>query len=230
MASVTHRLTFNQPTPFTTQAVTAFTPGANELLGVWLEAYGTVAAGAITDDKGIGFTKVSSALFNTSADTFYFFIANNLAAAVSTILTIDVSSDQATSAELMVFGVSGMTRTGLSAIRQSTKKENQPSSASPISSPLFGVNCLTGNPTVEGMGSTETGMTPPTNWTEGADAGGLEYHFRNSGFTGTNIGWNDTVATAYCIQAHELDTSAASTFRAARPKTILQAVNRAGSY
>src|SRR5213078_3265090 len=90
-----------------------------------------------------------------------------------------------------------------------------------ISSPTLPASALTGNPTLEFMGN-DKGDTfnPPTNWTEGAadttyitPSTGFEYHFRDSGFTGTNTGWADTTGQAnvnYASILAELDTSSAA--------------------
>lgn len=225
MAAVTHGVTTQTGAAQATYVSNALTPTANDLLFFVVASQNSVAVGSVTDSQGLGFTKVISGLFRTSLDTVYLFVANNLAAASSMTLTFDSSSDQPTRCDTFIGKVSGMTRTGLSAIRQAAVLQN--ATASPISSPSFGFNCLTGNPTIEFMGSQESGMTPPTNWTERADVQNIEYHSRDSGFTSTNIGWADTVVSGYGIIVAEFDTS---TMPVGKNIFIRQAVNRANTY
>jgi hypothetical protein len=192
----------------------SFTPAANDLLVAMVSATGTVAAGSMSDSQSLGWTKVDSGVYNASADTFYIFIANTLAANSSTTVTFDCTGDSATGANVMVVRVSGMSRTGAAALRQSAKVQNQ--TASPIVIPSLAANALTGNPTIEMFAGGENEASFPAGWTDQSHVsyatpnGFAQYHTRDSGFTGTSTGWSDTLSTPYGIVFFELDTSPAA--------------------
>lgn len=199
----------------TSYASASFTPAAGDLLVVYVTASGTVAAGTMTDSQGLGFTKITSVLKNASADTVYMFVANNLAAATAMTVTFDCTGDAATGAIIQVARVSGMTKTGASAVRQTQTTANGAAAGTPAAT--FASAALTGNPTlgVVGNSSSPATLTPPTGWTEREDQGystpttGAEYATRDSGFTGTTITWASTSATAFGVIIAELDASAA---------------------
>ena len=217
MATVAHLNSTASSSNTTSYASTAFTPLANDLLVVFVTASGTVAAGTMTDSQSLGFTKITSALKNASADTIYLFIANALAAASSMTVTFDCTGDAATGADIQVAGVASMTRTGSIASLQTAKQENQASGGTPA--PSFAASAQTGNPTlgVVGNSTNPAGMTTPTNWIERDDTGhntpttGAEYVSRDSGFTGTTITWGSTSASAFGDIIVELDTTAPPT-------------------
>lgn len=217
--TVTHRVGTGSSNNVTSYASGSFTPAASELLGAFVMASGTVATGTMTDSQGLGFTKVTSALKNASADTVYLFIANNLAANSSMTVTFDCTGDAATGAIIEVFGVSSMTKTGLTAIRASKVQNNLGTGGTPNVG-TFPQAALTTNPTVGAVGAAGTSpiVTEPTGWTELDDstafttpAGTMEYVGRNSGFTGTSIQWGSTVATGSGAIIAELDASATAT-------------------
>jgi hypothetical protein len=202
-------------TPSTTDGTSfttgSFTPAAGDLLIALVSATGTVAAGSMSDSQGLGWTKVDSGVYNTSADTYYVFIANALAAASSMTATFDCTGDSATGANVMIVRVSGMTKTGASALRQSAKVQNQ--TVSPIAIPSLAQNALTTNPTIEMFAGGENEATFPAGWTDQSHInyatpnGFAQYHTRDSGFTGTSTGWSDTLSTPYGIILLELDAS-----------------------
>ena len=215
MAAVTLGVTSVDTNNTNSYATGAFTPAANDLLVAFVAAPATVATGTMTDSQSLGFTKVTSALGNSSADTGYLFVANALAAASSMTVTFDCTGDNATGAAINVFLVSGMTRVGTSAVLQTAKAENQGAGGTPAAT--FGASCLTGNPTI-GMvanAANPAALTFPTNWIERDDTGfanptrGMETVSRDSGFTGTTITWGGTSATAFLVLIAELDTSVA---------------------
>jgi hypothetical protein len=201
----------------TSYASPAFTPTVGDLLIGIVPATGTVLASPTltASANGITFTLVGSATKNTSADTLYVFVANQLAPAApaSMTLTFDCTGDAATGAIVCCALVSGMTQTGLAAIRQNAKIDNVLGGTAPTTT--FAASALTGNPTIQAVLTTvATGSTPPTNWTERVDTTyslpttGGGYSSRDSGFTGTAITLGSTANGACCAFAVELDTSA----------------------
>lgn len=214
-ATVTHRVATASTANATSYASGSFTPAAGDLLVAFVVASGTVATGTMTDSQSLGFTKVTSALKASSADTVYAFVSNNTAAASSMTVTFDCTGDSATGAIIFVASVSGILKTGTSAILQSAVQENQAAGGTPAIA--FTNAARVGNPTLGCVGnaSNPAAVAPPTNWTEDAagDTGyntpptGGEYAFRNSGFTGTTITWGGTSATAFGGIILEIDAS-----------------------
>jgi hypothetical protein len=218
MAAVTHR---HADTPDTSNASSytsgSFTPGNGELLVVVVDASGTAATGTVTDSIGGTYTRIIGAQ-HSSADLIAFFVRDALiGTGVSMTVTFDCTGDNATGCNIFVAGVSGMTRTGASAVRQSDNTDNTGAGTTP--SITFPAAALTGNPTIVAIGnaSNPAGCTPPTSLTELADVGystptrGTEYASRDSGFTGTTITWGAASASAWGAVGIELDTSAAAT-------------------
>lgn len=216
MAAVTHRV-ITADTGNTPNTSGAFTPALDDLLIAFVVASATVEnPGALTSSiGGFTFSLVTNALYRASSNTIYVFVADALvSSAVSQTVTFD-PVDTASGTVIAVASVSGMSRTGALAIRQSAKQENQAASGTPA--PAFSSAALTDNPTfgVVGNETNPAGMTEPTGWTEGGDTGyvtptvGAEYVYRDSGFTGTTITWGSASASAFGSIIVELDTSAA---------------------
>lgn len=246
MAAVTHGIQTASTLNVTSYAAGTFTPAASDLLVGMVAATDTVAAGTMTSTGNTAaWTKITTALFQSSAGTCYLFVQNALTTATATVVTFDCTGDAATGAIIAVARISGMTRTGASAVRQSAVLSNLAVAlGNPISSPTLAAAALTGNPTIEfagtlyGGGSPET-FNPPTNWTEGVADGSyltpntaFEYHFRNSGFTGTNTGWADTTGGAdnLGIILAEFDTSAAGVVLPPKPVIVSTAIQRAANW
>lgn len=216
MAACTHAVTTASTTNATSYASGSFTPAAGDLLIGLVRAGATVAdppnATMITS-LGIPFTFIRRQIFRTSLDSLYAFVSNGLVAASSQTVTFNCTGDAADGTVIFVCRVSGMTRTGLDAIRQSAGQDNQAAAGTPA--PAFGSSALTGNVTmgVVGNSTNPATMTTPTNWTEQADSGyatptsGAEYVTRDSGFTGTTVTWGSTSATAFGSLIIELDTT-----------------------
>lgn len=221
----THAIATANTTNGTSYASGSFTPAANDLLVAFVVASGTVATGTMTSSVGgQTFTKITSFVYNGSLNTIYAFVGDQLVTAVSQTVTFDCTGDTATGAVVSVLRVSGMSRTGLSAILQSAGQSNQAGGGTPA--PAFGASALTGNLTagVVGNGANPAGLTPPTSWTEANDTGypspniGSEYVYRDSGFTGTTITWGSASGSEFGSLILELDASAAPT--ASCPKRL----------
>ncbi len=190
-------------------------PAVDDLLVVFCAvSVNTNAAPTMTDDNGSGtYTLIQTAQWNTSANTMSLFVRTALMVnTTSTVITCATGSN--TSGELVVYAITGMTRTGASAILQNARQENQASGGTPA--PAFGASAQTGNMTLGGVANATTApsWTPPTNWTEEQDVSqatpttGLETVSRASGFTGTTITWGSTSGSVFADIIVELDTSA----------------------
>lgn len=237
MAAVAHLNTTVDTTDGTSFASGSFTPTANDLLVVFVAAMGTVAAApTMTDSQGLGFTRITSFLWNVSTARLYLFVADALAAASSMTVTFDCTGDDATNCQIVVAGVSGMTAVGSAAVVQSSGQHNGANGATPA--PVFAGSCVTTNPTLGAVADTRNpaAETAPTDWTELADTGidtptgGLEYVKRASGFTGTTITWGAAAGNRWASLIVELDAGgAAATPPLIRPVVVSQAVQRAAS-
>lgn len=207
--------TFKIATPSTLNVANytsgSFTPAANDLVVVLVVTSGTVAVSAVTDSLGGGYSFIRSTT-KVAGDTLYLFVGNNLAAASARTVTFNCPGN-ATGCIIFAYTVSGLTRVGPDAVRQTAVQANQTAAGTPA--PAFGVACLTGNPTlgVLGNATNPATVTPPTSWTEGSDTGyatpttGGEVISRDSGFTGTTVTWGSTSASGYGDIIVELDTS-----------------------
>jgi hypothetical protein len=200
-----------------TYASASFTPVAGDLLVVFAGVSATTTAGTMTASaNGITFTRVTNAVRLTSADRLYCFVANQLvpASPAAMTVTMNVTGDNGTGAGIMVARISGMTRAGLAAIRQSAVVSNVAAGVAP--STVFTNSCLTDNPTLMGVfhGTAAPAYTPTTNWTEQVDASytvptaGCAYQSRDSGFTGTTITAGTTTIGQNCAISVELETYA----------------------
>lgn len=223
----------------TSYPLTSITPALSELL-VWFVGTSSsvepTAAGAMTDDRGGGYYKATFALRTSSGASLYAFVRNQLvASAVAHIATFTCTGDAAQGIVAFPYGISGMTRAGILAVRRTAIQSNQGSGNTPA--PAFSVAALTENPTLGFIAnsSSPAALTPPTNWTEpaGFDTGystptaGGETCFRNSGFTGTVITWGGTSPTGFGSIIMELDTSLAPIGGRQQIRIRNQAVKRA---
>lgn len=201
-------------TPNTTGS---FTPTAGSLMFVFVFGSGTVENPAtITNSNGITFTQIGSFTnVNSGGGALYMFVANATSNAASQTITFQ-PVDTATATMIFVYEVTGMSKVGSAAVRQSaTNAENVGADTTPDAT--FASSCLTDNVTLGCaivVTTTPAALTPPTNWTEpaGGDIGttapafGGEVCHRASGFTGTLMEWG-TSATNWGVAIVELDTS-----------------------
>jgi hypothetical protein len=217
VATVTHRLSETLTTGTGPYTSPAFTPGAGELLVVFVVVSDSVAATAALTSSVAGFTysQITRATYRTSLDSIYVYVSDWFAAAVSQTVTW-TSADAATGHIFAGAGVAGMFRQGVNAVRQSAVTNNGAAAGTPATT--FPGVALTGNACLGCVGnnSSPAAMTPPASFTEGvADVGystpatGGEYAFRNSGHTSATITWGGTSATTFGAASIELDTTAA---------------------
>ena len=193
----------------------SFTPALNDLLIAFAIVSGQASGGTFTDSQGLGWTLVNSALKNSSADTLVCAVANALAANSSMTVTFTpAGSPTSTGVAISVLRVSGMTRTGAAAIRQSKAQDNTAGGGTP--SILFDDVTVSTNPLLGGManGANPAGVTAPSAipvMTGQHDIGyatpatGVETCSKDSGYHGTQILWGSTSATDYGIVVVELD-------------------------
>lgn len=203
----------------TSYASGSFTPTAGDLLVVSVSASDTTDTGSLTASaNGITFTKITSATRATGQHEVVTFVANQLVPGSPAAMTVtfDCSADAATGAVIMVARVSGMSRTGAAAVRQSAIDNDRTAGTS--STVTLGAACLTGNPTLWAAITAIAGGTwnAPTGWTKQVDNGyatpttGGQYASRDSGFTGSSLTNTNTTVTTGTVFL-ELDTSAALT-------------------
>lgn len=212
MAAVTLLGTATFNTTNGSKTVTA-TPAVNDLIVIVTAHSGNTATTAPTDNQGGTYTLIDSALTRASADRICVFVRDSLvSSAVSTVYTH--APGTTSGGGLAVLKVTGMTRTGSSAARQSATDPNQAATETP--EPIFASAVLTANPVIGGVlnATSPATLTPRTSFTERVDVGystpttGLEVMSRDSGETGTNMLWGSTSASAFGAIAVELDTSA----------------------
>lgn len=197
-----------------TKTVTA-TPAVGDLIVIVTAHTGNTSSSTPTDDNSSGtYTRITSAVKASSADTLGIHIRTALiGAASSTVFTH--APGTSSGGGLAVFKVTGMTRTGAAAARQSAVQSNQGAGGTPT--PVLGSAALTANALIAALfnATNPAGMTPRASpaWTERNDSGyntpasGLETMTIDSGETGTSIAWGGTSASAFCDLVLELDTS-----------------------
>lgn len=216
MATVTSRLNAAGDTTNTTAYTSAsHTPAANELMVYFVEASAcTDAAPTLADSLGEGtYTLLGQALYNTSGNSLYCFIGDQLTA--NSARTVTFTCSGASGATIGGAGVSGMTLLGSAALAQAlVKQENQAATGTPA--PTLGSSVTTTNPTLTAVGKTvQTTVTEPTGWSDISDNGHgtpnnrLVSAARDSGFTGTTITWGGTSDGLFASIAIELDASSA---------------------
>ena len=191
------------------------TPAVGDLCVVFVVvSENTNASPTVTDNNSDAstYTLITTALKATSVDIVSVFVRDKLFSnTTSTIITANTGSN--TSGELTAVHLTGMSKTGITAVRQFAKQENQAAGGTPA--PAFSSAALTGNMTLGAVGNDTNvaGLTTPAGWTEQADVGqntpavGLETVTRDSGFTGTTITWGSTSASAFASIILELDNN-----------------------
>jgi hypothetical protein len=222
VAAVTHAGTGIWTTTAGNKTFTG-TPAASDLIVVVAPASG-VATSAVTDNNADGLGTYTQADSDRtgwgSATTGHLtvWVRNALiGSATSTVFTATQSGS--TGGGLDVFRISGMTRTGAAAVRQTAGQSSGTSGTTPA--PVFGAAPLTGNPVIGAVCNAQTTagsvITQRANFTEASDlaystpGSGLETMFRSSGETATTQTWGSTSGSAFGSVVAEFDTSAPET-------------------
>lgn len=206
-----------------TKAVTPASPGGDPQVGdliVLVTVHtGNTSNAAPTDNNSSGtYVEITGAacVKASSADQMRIWVRTSLIT-TSTSTTYTHAPGTTTGGGLFIFAITGVTRTGSSAIVKAAKQDNQSSGGTPT--PVFSSAPSTGNPILGAVfnASNPATMTPRSSpaWTEQTDLGynspttGLETASINSGETATSIAWGSTSGSAFCAAVVEIDTSAA---------------------
>ncbi len=212
MAAVTLLGTATFNTTNGTKTVTA-TPAVDDLIVIITAHSANTSSAEPTDNQGGTYVLINSALKNTSADAMRLWVRRGkITSASSTIFTH--APGTTTGGGLAVLKVTGMSRVGIAAIRQSAVQQNQ-SAATPA--PVFGSAALTANACVGACfnATNPATMTQRSSWTELVDTGytttthGLHVMSRDSGETGTTQTWGSASASAFSSIVAELNIAAA---------------------
>lgn len=210
----TYRGSTTSSTDTTSYASSSFTPGAGSTLVVFVVASDTTTdAGGMSDSQSLGWVKVNKTLFNTSTSEVLVFVSQKRTANSSMTVTFDCTGDAATGCAIMVYEITGITRSGWSAVRQFNSAANQAGGGTPdvglytvVSSNIV-LGCV-------GNLSSPAGLTVPgSGAVEDADVGystpttGAEVVSRTGSTTG-GLTWGSTSATAFAAVALEIDASA----------------------
>lgn len=209
MASVSLGVPFSSSSNASSYTSGSFTPSQGDLILVLVAATATAAAGSISSTQSLGWTNVVFATKNSSLDRLYVFVANTFASNSSMTVTFNCTGDAATGAVLNALIISGMSRAGASAVRQSKPVNNQAASTPSIT---FDSACLASNPVVLLQANASTGVPSLSGWTL-LDSNtysnptlGFGSYSVNSGFSGDTITWPSST-TAHGLIGVELDAS-----------------------
>lgn len=201
----------------TSNRTVTIVPAANDLFIVFV----VVAANAqdaptMTDDNGSGtYTRITTQAFASSVPTNYRLSAFVRTALVpnttSTVITATTGSN--TAGELICYAISGMTKTGISALQQSAGQAAGGSGTTPA--PAFASACDTTHLVLGAMANSSTSPieTQPSGWSEEQDTGqsspttSIETVSNASGFTGTTVTWGATSGTQFASIIVELDAA-----------------------
>lgn len=193
------------------------TPALLDLIVLIVASSGNVANVAPTDTQGGIYDRVNTCVKATSVDTMQAWVRRTpIQFATST--TFSHAPGTSTGGGLAVLKVTGVSRSGLAAIRQSAIQSNQAAAGTPT--PALGGVALTTNPIIGAVfnatsPATMTARGTPA-YTELSDIGyatpttGLEVMSIDSGETGSSIAWGSTSASAFCSIALEVDSSTAT--------------------
>jgi hypothetical protein len=209
--TITLAINTNSNSNAETYASGSFTPAAGDFLVVFVSAKATVAAGALTDSQGIGFTrKDSAATTSGGAATIYCFYANGLAANSSMTVTFDCTGDQATQCSIVVVRIAGSANTiaqskpgsGAASSTPAIPFDSAPNANSAILASLFNNN-----------GSGEI-ITEPSGYTEDVDFrstenGGIEVAHKIGSGTQT-VTWGSASTTSWAGIIAEVAIAAAA--------------------
>lgn len=220
MATITHAATATWSTTGGSTTNT-HTPAVGDLLVVVAASSGlSGGTTAVTDNNADGLgvytqVDVDRTGFSTTGVLTVWIRNAPIGSATSTVVT--AAQVGSSGGGLDVFRVSGMTRTGSGAARQTAGQSTGTSGTTPA--PVMGSAVLTANPVIIAIATSTNGTAnsaPRTSpaYTEATDLGyntpatGLETQFVNSGETGTTLTVGATAPSAFASVAVELDTTA----------------------
>lgn len=188
------------------------TPAVGDLFVVFCGVSGnTNTAPTCSDNNGGSYDLITTAQKNTSADTMSAFVRTTLLSnTTSTVVTVATGSN--TAGAVHVYAIRQAAKSGLAAIVQSARQENQAAAGTPA--PAFSSSASVVNVTLGAVfnATNPAGLTAPTNWTERQDTGfntpstGLESVNRDATFSGTTITWGSTSASAFSSIIIEIDS------------------------
>lgn len=192
------------------------TPAVGDLFVVYCSvSVNTNSTPTCSDDNGGTYTLSRVCAFNASASRGSCFVRDQLLTnTTSTVVTVATGSND--SGSVVVLAVSGMTRVGAAAERQSARTQNGTAGTTPAAT--FPAAALASNFVCGAVhnGSNPAGMTSPVAVPERQDVGqatpnvGLEVCSINSGITLTTVTWGGTSATAYGVTILELNADPAN--------------------
>lgn len=225
MAAINHLTSLASSTNTTSYTTPSFTPTAGALVVALVFVSGSVLAGAtLSDSLGGSFAKKTNANGGMSGDMAYIFAGAAGATASSQTITFDCTGDAATGCIIEVFEITGMSRFGTDAVRQSKFTTSQANDSITLA---FDASCLTGNPTIAvginqgGSYTTVTGWTLKNNTGYVTPTRNLYYYGRDSGFTGTSVTINASSSNDGIAFLAEFDTSAAPSAGGARNQAMI---------
>jgi hypothetical protein len=182
----------------------------------------------LTDDQGGTYTRLTgaSAIFGVSTNMIAVWVRNSLVSTTSShVITLDFTTGSVghSGAGLVAHKVTGMSRSGTSAILQAAKVDNGTNSTTPTVT--LGSAASTSNALIGAVAnvSNPAALTPPSSWTELLDTGftsptsGLETVSRDSGETASSIAWGN-ISSRYGAAIVELDITSPP---AATPRSLV---------
>lgn len=191
------------------------TPALNDLIIIIVANTGSVASVAPTDNNADGkgtYTKITSALKNTSADLMEVYVRNSLIGNASST-TFTHAPGTTTGGGLQVYRISGASAAGLAGIYQKTTQANV---ASGTPAPVFTNAVDTNHPVISAVfnGTSPGGISARTSpvYTRDTNVGystpttGFDAMHINSGETATTITWASSSASAFASLAVEVNT------------------------
>lgn len=197
-----------------TYVTAAFTPSAGELLIVAAGITG-VSAGTTTitcaGSTGQTFTLAGRNVRSASGHSQLVWVSNASATGISQTITITLPV-VGTGAIVETFRVSGTTKRGASAVAQVAKITNGLVTAGAVTL-AFTNPVTTTNPTLLLLSLNSTAPLGPNNWTiahnksYGTPATRNVFYTRDSGFSGTNVVWNESAATVFGVIGIEIDAA-----------------------
>lgn len=214
MATLTSARTLTSTSNVADFATSNFTPASGDLLFAVSVYDGTTSVQTLTDSLGGAWSRITEALKSSSADLMTLFVRDALVTSGSSVSVGVTTQTAGTGCLISVGWVTGMSRAGTSAVRQSARRQNQGAGTSAVH---FAAPCLTSNSVAAFLGNSTNaaGMSPPTGFSEVEDFGhatpakGLEVAYVNNGFTDSGVTWGSNSASVYGAIAIEFDTSAA---------------------